>query len=241
MINTKNTLVIIPAHNESKTIGKIIARIKNHLHDTDILIINDGSTDNTVEIVKDCGVNVISLPFNMGYGIALQTGYKYAWGRGYKCILQMDADGQHEPKSLNSLLNAIKKDKEDIIIGSRFLSGSDYQTSSIRRLGIIVFSKITSFIIGQKITDPTSGFQAINRQALRFFISRFYPSDYPDADVIISLHLAGFRIKEVPVVMYSAINKKSIHSGLKPFYYVFKMFLSILMIFLRKKYKKEKK
>jgi len=235
MINKKDTLVIVPAYNESQTIRKVIVKIKDCLPNIDILVINDGSTDTTAGIAKKHRVIVVSLPFNMGYGVALQTGYKYAQAKGYKYILQMDADGQHEPSCLNDLLGVVKKDEADIAIGSRFLAKSDYQTPWVRQLGMIIFGKIASFIIKQKITDPTSGFQAMNRRVLNFFTGEFYPSDYPDADVIIFLHLAGFRIKEVPTVMYSASNKKSIHSGFKPLYYIFKMFLSIPMIFLRKR------
>ena len=242
MKNIRDTLVIIPAYNESQTIEEVIVKIKDCLSNIDILVINDGSADATAEIAKKHGAIVVSLPFNIGYGVALQTGYKYAQAKDYNYVLQMDADGQHEPKYLNDLLNVIKEDKADIIIGSRFLGQSNYQTLFIRRLGMIIFGKIASSIIKQKITDPTSGFQAMNRQVLRFLTGEFYPSDYPDTDVIIFLHLAGFRIKEIPVVMYSAANKKSIHAGFKPLYYIFKMFLSILMIFLRKKpYKKGNK
>jgi len=243
-MNIKDTLLIIPAYNESKMIGKIIIEIKNQLPDLDILVVNDGSIDATDIIAKKHGANVISLPFNMGYGAALQTGYQYAQNKNYQYILQMDADGQHEPKHLNNLLRTIKEDRVDIVIGSRFLNECNYQASCVRHLGMIIFSKITSLIIKQRITDPTSGFQALNHRVLKFFTSEFYPSDYPDADVIVLLHSIGFRVKEIPVIMYSALNKGKIHNGLKPLYYVFKMFLSIIMIFLREKpyfYKKENK
>lgn len=243
-MNVKDTLLIIPAYNESKAIGKIIIEVKNQLPDLDILVVNDGSTDDTDIIAKKHGANVVSLPFNIGYGAVLQTGYQYAQNKNYQYVLQMDADGQHEPKELVNLLRAIKSDQVDIVIGSRFLNECNYQASWPRRFVMIIFSKITSLIIRQKITDPTSGFQALNHRVLKFFTSEFYPSDYPDADVIILLYYIGFRIKEIPVVMYSALNKGKIHSGLKPLYYVFKMFLSIIMIFLREKpyfYRKENK
>jgi len=234
-MNIKDTLLIIPAYNESKTIGNVIVKIKNQFPDLDILVIDDGSFDSTDMIVRKHGINIISLPFNMGYGVALQTGYQYANNKNYQYVLQMDADGQHEPECLNDLIMSIKNNKADIIIGSRFLSECNYGASWLRRLGMIIFSKITSLILKQKITDPTSGFQALNHKVLKFFTSEFYPSDYPDADVIILLHRIGFRIKEIPVIMYSALNKGKIHNGLKPLYYVFKMFLSIIMIFLREK------
>ena len=244
MIDTKDILLIIPAYNESKTIGKVIVEIKNQLPVLDILVVNDGSSDDTDKIAKKHGINVVSLPFNMGYGSALQTGYRYAQNKNYQYVLQMDADGQHEPKELVDLIKTIKGDRVDIVIGSRFLNECNYHASWLRRLGMIIFSKITSLIIKQRITDPTSGFQALNHKVLKFFTSEFYPSDYPDADVIILLYHVGFRIKEIPVVMYSALNKGKIHNGLKPLYYVFKMFLSIIMIFIREKpyfYRKENK
>jgi len=238
-MDTKGALLIIPAYNESKAIGKIIIEIKNQLPGLDILVVDDSSSDETKKYAQQAGAMVVSLPINLGYGAALQTGYKYAQVKKYDYLLQMDADGQHEPKYLKDLLEAIKTKKADIIIGSRFLSKVKYHPSLIRRLGMIFFAKLTTSTIKQKITDPTSGFQAMNRRILNFFTDDFYPSDYPDADVIIYLHRAGFRIKEMPVVMYPASNKKSIHSGFKPLYYIFKMFLSILMIFLRKRpYKK---
>ncbi len=243
-MNTKDVLLIIPAYNESEAIGEVIIEIKKQLPVLDILVVNDGSVDTTGIIAKKYGANVVSLPFNMGYGAALQTGYQYAQNKNYQYVLQMDADGQHEPKELINLLGAIKENKVDVVIGSRFLNECNYHASWLRRLGMIIFSKITSLIIRQKITDPTSGFQALNHRILKFFTSEFYPSDYPDADVIILINRIGFSIKEIPVVMHSALNKGKIHDGLKPIYYVFKMFLSIVMIFFREKpyfYRKENK
>ena len=146
----------------------------------------------------------------------------------------MDADGQHEPESGRDLLDTLRKDNFDIIIGSRFLSENKYKMPFPRKLGNILFSWIASRLARRKITDPTSGFQAINRKVLKFFASGIYPSDYPDADVIILLSRIGFRVAELPVVMRLSGSKKSMHSGfLKPLYYVFKMFLSIAMIYLR--------
>lgn len=230
-------MIIIPAYNEAVRIGQIVEKVKTQQLEADILVIDDGSSDNTAEIAMKYGAEAVSLPFNLGYGAALEAGYKYTYEKGYEYLVQMDADGQHEPKCISDLLKPLKEDKADLIIGSRYLKDCGYKTTFARKIGTAIFSKIATFLSKKKITDPTSGFQAMNRKVLDFFVNGFYPSDYPDADVLILLNKSGFRILEIPVIMYSnEKNKKSIHSGIfKPFYYNFKMFLSILMIYLRKK------
>ena len=238
MTTTAKILTIIPAFNEGKTIAQVIGGIKEKAPYSDILVINDGSPDTTAERAKAAGAKVIHLPFNMGYGIALQTGYKYALEKGYHYMVQMDGDGQHDPQYIKDLLEVVTSGKADVAIGSRFSKNNKsytYRAGWIKKTGIILFSYITSIIIRQKVSDPTSGYQAINRNIAEFYASESYPCDYPDADVIIMLHRAGFRIKEVPVVMHQNRNKKSMHSGTKPLYYIFKMFLSISLTLLRKR------
>jgi len=155
-------------------------------------------------------------------------------------IVQMDGDGQHDPSFIDDLLTVIQRGDADIAIGSRFLDaekvGSDqniYQVPFLRKLGMRLFGMIASLLIKQKVTDPTSGYQAMNRSVLEWVSSDKFPFDYPDADVIIMLHRAGFRIREVPVLMFEKRGKKSMHGGWKPLYYVFKMFLSILVTLMR--------
>jgi len=233
----KETIIIIPAYNEAEKIGFVLDRVSRCAANfADILVIDDGSLDQTSKAASQAGAAVISLPFNMGYGTALETGYKYAYNKGYQYLIQMDGDGQHEPECINDLLEALKKGQADIVIGSRYLKDCGYKTTLARKIGSFIFSKIASFFSKKRITDPTTGFQAMNSQVVKFFVAGFYPSDYPDADVLIILNKAGFRIEEIPVIMYSKNNAKSMHAGLiKPMYYIFKMFLSIGMIFLRKK------
>lgn len=234
-------LVIIPAYNEEMGIADVIQGIHRYALDAEILVVDDGSSDRTREVSLNAGARVVSHPFNLGYGSALQTGYKYALMKGYETIVQMDGDGQHDPSFIANLLAVIQRKEADVAIGSRFLdtrgagSGDQpYRPPLVRRLGMKLFGTIASLIIRQKITDPTSGYQAMNRKVLEWVSSDRFPCDYPDADVLIMLHRAGFRIKEVPVRMFQNEEKKSMHSGWKPIYYVFKMFLSILVTLMRR-------
>lgn len=231
----KQIVVIIPAYNEEKTIAGLIRDIGSTVPDVDILVVNDGGHDRTTEIARNENATVINLPFNMGYGSALQTGYKYALKKGYHYAVQMDADGQHDPKDMPNLLSVIMEKEADVVIGSRFLDNSSYKVPVIRRIGIFIFSVIASTAIRQRITDPTSGYQALNRDAIdRFYATHYYPVDFPDADVIIMLNRIGLKIKEIPVTMHANSQNKSMHSGLNVVYYVFKMTLSIFLTFLRK-------
>ena len=231
------TLILIPAFNEEKNIEHVISGIGECSPGVHILVVNDGSQDSTPLIARKAGAEVVSLPFNLGYGVALQAGYKYALEKGYEYVVQMDGDGQHDPAHIEDLLTVVKSGGADVALGSRFKSGErkgTYRAGLVRRAGMKLFSLITSILIGQKVTDPTSGYQALNNKVLRFYASDIYPFDFPDADVLIMLHRAGFTIKEVPVAMYQSGNNKPMHRGLVPFYYVFKMFLSISVELLRK-------
>lgn len=233
MKNNKNILVIIPAYNEENSIAQIVNDIHHFIPDTDIVVIDDGSTDSTVQNASNSGAIVLSHLFNMGYGIAVQTGYKFAARYGYEYILQLDADGQHKPEFLIDILNELKNDTAEVVIGSRFLNGNSYKPPLMRKIGMLFFSKVTSFLTHQKITDPTSGFIGFYKRTLQFLISEYFPCDYPDADAIIMFHKNGFRLKEISVEMQKN-NQKSMHSGiLKPIYYIFKMTISIFVILLK--------
>lgn len=235
----KKALVIIPVYNEEEKILSVIEDINKKTHGMDILVVNDGSADKTESVLEHSGVKVINLPYHLGYGVALQTGYKYALEKGYDYVIQMDGDGQHDSGSIENLLTVVKSGGIDVAIGSRFLSNKKYRTSLPRKLGMKLFGSIASLIMGQKVTDPTSGFQALNRRAIKFYGSDIFPCDYPDTDAIIMLHRAGFRIKEVPVIMHYDNRSKSMHRGLGICYYIFKMFLSIFVTLLREKSTKE--
>ncbi|MHB8769970.1 MAG: glycosyltransferase family 2 protein [Syntrophales bacterium] len=228
-----NVVIIIPAYNEAGRIADTIKGIRRFT-DADLVVINDGSVDGTSVEAHNAGAVVIDLSSNLGYGAALQTGYKYALRKGYDFAVQIDADGQHDPSSIRLLIEPVVNNDVDVAIGSRFADLGNYKAPFVRRLGMYFFAAITSVITGRKITDPTSGFQALNRKVMDFYASEAFPVDYPDADVIVMLHRKGFRFKEVPVLMHNAA-KPSMHGGVvKPLYYIFKMCLSIFVTLIRK-------
>lgn len=234
MCKKHDTLIIIPALNEAGRIEKVISLAKEKTSQADILIIDDGSTDNTVEIVEGLNVKVISLPFNVGVGAALQTGYKYAAKLGYDYLVQLDADGQHKPEYLPEFINILKQNDTDLLIGSRFIDKKRKNTPISRRIGILIFAKITSRLIKHPLTDPTSGYRGFSKRAIEFCATENFSFDYPDANFLLTLHRAGFIVREIPVEMESRSGGVSQHNGFKPIVYMIKMFLSIFVILLRK-------
>jgi glycosyltransferase involved in cell wall biosynthesis len=195
--------------------------------------VDDASQDATAEVVRTfSSVSLIRLPFWMGYGGALQTAYKYAYRNGFDAVIQLDADGQHDPASVQTLLEHIGE--ADVIVGSRFLNTNEYSMPLVRRLGCRFLSFIGKRLTGMKITDPTSGFQAINRKALGIAIQDYYPMDYPDLDVLILMHRFRLKVIEIPVSMHLSAGKTGMHEGLQVWYYAFKMILSIFVMMLRK-------
>lgn len=229
----QGVLVVIPAYNEGGKIFQVVSNVRTALPGSDVLVVNDGSRDDTSIEAQRAGAIVLNHPINMGYGVTIQTGYKYAWENGYEYVIQIDGDGQHDPAFIPELLEPVVSGQTDVCVGSRFREVESYRPSFSRRLGILFFRKLVSIIIGREITDPTSGYQAMNRDVIRFFTSDIFPCDYPDADVLVSLNLAGFRIREVPVRMFANAEGKTMHSGMKPLYYMFKMCLSIFVTLLR--------
>jgi len=229
-------IVLIPAYNEEQRIASVITGIRDAAPDAVILVVNDGSRDSTASAARQAGATVVSHPFNMGYGAAIQTGYKYARDKGCTYLVQLDADGQHDPSCIPALLAPVIAGDADIAIGSRFL-GNSYRPPFSRRLGMALFRRIVQLVTGESITDTTSGFQAFNRNVILFFATDVFPVDYPDADMLIMLHRAGFRMTEVPVRMFENSAGTSMHSGLKPLYYMFKMLLSICVTLMREQKK----
>lgn len=198
---------------------------------------DDGSTDLTYDNCRAKDVIVLKNPINLGYAATCQTGFKYAYKKDYSYVLQMDGDGQHPPEYTGTILEPVIKGECDLCIGSRFLKGG-YRTTLPRRIGMVIFSFIATIISRKKITDPTSGFQAFNRKVLKIYCTDVYPEDYPDADLIIKMHMAGFRLKEVPVLMYPN-KRKSMHNFFSSITYVVKMIISIIIALFTKSYVKK--
>jgi glycosyltransferase involved in cell wall biosynthesis len=227
------TLIIIPAHNEEENIGQVIDELRSLALGHDVVVIDDASSDGTPAVLERLGQRSVRLPTNLGYGGAVQTGFKFALEHGYDFVVQMDGDCQHDPASIPGLLAPVASGEADVALGSRFIGQLSYEVPPLRRAGIALFRAVVSFFMRQKVTDPTSGFQAHNRKVLQFFTGDTYPMDYPDSDVLLALHFAGFRIREVPVSMRPRLRGKSIHGGWRTFYYLAKMFLAIFMVLLR--------
>jgi glycosyltransferase involved in cell wall biosynthesis len=228
-------LVIMPAYNEAQNIAPVIAGVRQNAPELDIVVVNDCSTDRTAQVAAEAGAIVLSLPCNLGYGGAVQAGFRYAVERGYAFGVIMDADGQHNPADVPRLLETVRHGEADLALGSRFLGRLEYSPSWPRRLGMALFRWLASRVTGQRITDPTSGFQAMTREVMRFFARDNYPVDFPDADTIMTLHFAGFHVREVPVTMRARLSGESMHTTWKSLYYVFKMFLSIFIVWLRQR------
>ncbi len=230
-------LIIIPAYNEEKNIGNVLKEIGKLYPGLDVVVIDDGSSDNTGNIVLDeKKARLITLPFNLKYGSALQTGFKYAVVNGYRYVIQFDADGQHDPEDIKTILEAMEKGSADIIIGSRFLGHSAYKTGLPKKTAIILFRIIIRISAGVKITDPSSGLQGLTRRAFSYYaLMGHYPTDYPDADVLIQMILNGFKVYEFPANIRTRNFGKSMHAGLKPAFYLIKMLVSILVVLLRPK------
>ena len=201
-------LVIIPAYNEEATIKNVIQRIKLKMPQADILVVNDGSKDNTSRKAKTAGAKVIDLPYNLGIGGAMQTGYLYAKENGYDIAVQVDGDGQHDPSYIKELIEPIINNSADVVVGSRYISKTNYKSSVFRRMGMIFFSFLVSTLTNQKFKDTTSGFRAVNKEVINYF-SNHYPVDYPEVDVLIRLKKRNFRIAELPVEMYKRQGGKS--------------------------------
>jgi len=232
-MNPERTLIVIPAFNEASRVGKVVRDVRECLPSADVLVVNDGSADHTEDVARAAGARVLSLPVNLGYGAALQAGYKAAVRGGYEIVGQLDADGQHHASDLPRLLERLEDPDADVVIGSRFLDkDGHYRPSRARKVGIALFARLASYYTRQHVSDPTSGYQVLKVPVARFFCSEVYPSDYPDADILILLHRSGFRVREVPVQMRES-DSKSMHSGHRSLYYVYKMTLSILVTLLR--------
>lgn len=238
----KELLIIIPAYNEGKNIGALLEQLEQPeiMEIADLLVMNDASTDNTGDIVTQRGHAVVTHVYNLGYGSGLQIGYKYAVRRGYRYVIQMDADGQHDVCNVKMLYQKLKTADErghcpDIVLGSRFVDGSvAYHTSFVKKVAYTLFRFLIRMGTGKTIMDPTTGLQGLSRRAFAFYARyNHFDDQYPDANMIMQMMLLGYRVEEVPAVMHARTEGISMHSGLKPIIYMFRMLFSICAVWMR--------
>ena len=218
----KKILIIIPAYNEELSIGKVITEIKTKNKEVDILVVNDGSTDNTFNEACKYGVMVIDLPCNLGIGGAMQTGYMYAYKNDYDIAVQVDGDGQHDPSDIEEIIKPVMNNEVDMIIGSRFINKTGYKSTIFRRSGMIYFTNLIKILTGKRIEDTTSGFRAVNRKIIELF-AKDYPLEYPEVEVIVKLSKMGYKIKEIPVFMHKRNFGKSSITPIKSIYYMIRV------------------
>ncbi|NTV90807.1 MAG: glycosyltransferase family 2 protein [Clostridiales bacterium] len=225
-------LIIIPAYNEESSLPKLYEKIAAHAPDCDAVVINDCSRDRTSQVSKRLGFKTIDLPVNLGIGGAVQTGYKYALYNNYDAAIQLDADGQHDPSYIGALVEQLSKGC-NICTGSRFINHEGFQSSKARRIGIIYFCSLIRLVSGLKVTDPTSGFRACDKEAIRFF-ALDYPRDYPEPESLVNAKRNGLKICEVPVIMNRREEGSSSITSFKSVYYMIKVSLAIIIASISK-------
>lgn len=226
-------LIIIPAYNEESNIEKTVDAIQKNAQGFDYVIINDCSLDNTRKICEEKGYNIVNLPINLGIGGAVQTGYRYALENDYDVAVQVDGDGQHDPEFLNIMAEYLEKENLDMVIGSRFIEKEGFQSSKLRRIGIVFFSVLIKTLTGVKITDPTSGLRMAGKNVIALF-AEDYPRDYPEPESVVTVIRRGMKVEEIPVVMKEREGGVSSISLKKSVYYMVKVTLAILIERIRK-------
>lgn len=230
----KKILAIVPAYKEEESIGAVIADIRAHLPEADICAVDDGSPDSTYQKMLSAGVEPVRLPYNLGIGGAMQTGFRYAFENDYDIALQIDGDGQHRADQAHKLMGPLERGEANVAIGSRYLENTGYGSTFQRKVGSRIFACIVSALTSQKVTDPTSGFRAFDREAIRFF-AHDYPEDYPEPEAIVLLHKVGLTFQEVPVSMEERSGGASSITPIRSVYYMVKVLLAIFIEALKKK------
>ena len=228
MKDSAKILVLVPCYNEEENIVATIERLKATCPGEDFLVINDCSTDTSPALLKNHGYPYLDLPINLGIGGGVQCGYQYARDNGYDVAVQMDGDGQHDPRYLFHVVDPVLQGQYDMCIGSRFIQKEGFQTSFMRRVGIRFLSGLIRLLCGKQVLDVTSGFRAANSRMIEYF-SRHYASDYPEPEAILSASLSGFRVGEVPVVMQERQGGMSSISTFKSAYYMIKVSLALII------------
>ena len=225
----------MPARNEEDAVGRVVAELRAFDPGLDVVVIDDGSEDATAERAAAAGAAVVRLPFNLGIGGAVQTGFKYALDHGYETVIRLDGDGQHDPEQIPNLLAPLERDEADVVVGSRFAtSDENYRPPFARRAGIRWFAHLVSLLTRQKLTDTTSGFQAVNARAIRLFAVD-YPHDYPEVEAAVMVVRHRLRIMEVPARMRGRETGRSSITLLRSLYYAVKVTLALLVGVFRRR------
>jgi hypothetical protein len=227
-------VAIVPAFNEEQSVARVIDELRAFDAELEILVVDDGSVDRTTEVARNRGAHVVRLPFNLGIGGAVQTGFRYAWEHGFDVAVRVDGDGQHDPRELGAVLQPVLAGDCDIAVGSRFIGAAKYRSSRSRRIGIRLLAWCVSGLTRQRITDPTSGFQAANRLGIRLFAAD-YPHDYPEAEATVMVFKHRLRLQEVPVAMRARESGRSSITTVRSVYYMVKVLLAIFVALFRRK------
>jgi glycosyltransferase involved in cell wall biosynthesis len=227
-------VAIVPAYNEQDAIGAVVDELRAFDSELDVLVVDDASHDGTASSALAHGARVVTLPFNLGIGGAVQTGFRYAAEHGYELAVRVDGDGQHDPSELGPLVDVVQSGEADICVGSRFAGSDGYRSSVTRRIGIRILARTVSLLTRQRVTDTTSGFQVLNRKAIVLFAVD-YPHDYPEVEAAVMVHKHRLRLIESPVRMRERAAGESSIRGFQTVYYMSKVMLAILIGALRRR------
>lgn len=231
-VASDSLLIIVPAFNEESAVGEVVREIREVIPDASVLVIDDCSLDQTAAVARRAGAEVLSLPYHLGLGGAVQAGYKLAFELGYQYVIRADGDGQHDPRDIPKIYEALKRSGCQMVIGSRFLEGDTDHTSLVRSLGIRFFRMVLRPIMGEPVRDPTSGFVGVNREALQVF-SKSFPLEYPEIEALVVLQRKRFRFLEVPTRMRARLAGRSTITVLKSFYYIIHVLLGVFVNILK--------
>ncbi len=233
MISNKRVLIIVPAWNEAESVGEVVKEIRGELPEADVLIVDDGSTDGTARLASAAGATVTRLPFNLGVGGVMRLGYRYARSQGYDVAVQLDADGQHDPRYVPKLIDGLQD--ASLVIGARFAGEGDYQVRGPRRWSMALLSLVLSAMAGRRLTDTTSGFRACDRSLIELFAD-WYPVEYlgDTVETLVRVIRLGYRVQQVPVAMRRRFAGTPSHSPIKSLVYFCRAFLTLFLALIRR-------
>jgi glycosyltransferase involved in cell wall biosynthesis len=225
-------LILIPAYNEEGAVGGVVGEVHAVMPEVDVLVVDDCSDDATRNVAQNAGARVLTLPHHLGLGGCVQAGYRLAYETGYEYVIRVDGDGQHDPRDIPTVLQALQRESCEMVIGSRFLNGAGTHTTWVRAVGIAFFRVVLRPILGRPVRDPTSGFVGVNRTALAVF-SKSFPLEYPEIEALVVLQRKRFRFVEVPCRMRPRVAGRSTITAVKSLYYIAYVLLGVLVNVLK--------